>query len=168
MWQRNLALAAVSLSSLMMSSCSSNPAAPTLAERFTSCDVTTNDPQQPIAGCWVGTFDSVEHPADFNKEDPGCGGIGVPAAATFEHNGSSVTGAISAPNSCGFTHFAFEGTLQDGMVSGTLKMGQFRGTAAGSLSGGELELAVSEIVLEPANLFPTFPPIHGGTLHLHR
>ena len=89
MLQRSLTLAAVSLSSLLISACGSDPFVPSPAEGFKSCNLETNDPQQPIAGCSVETFDSIEEPGGYDYD--GCGGIGVSASAMFEHKGSSVS-----------------------------------------------------------------------------
>jgi hypothetical protein len=128
------------------------PSSGSVDQPFALCAPTPIDPEKPIAGCWVGTFDTSD-PADCHTD--------TPATATFEQNGSAVTGTLSAYNACELDAVTFRGTLQDDHVDGSLVKGTFRGTLTGVLSGDHLELSTSD--LSSGNRFTP-----AGTMHLHR
>jgi hypothetical protein len=61
MLHQSLSVAAIILSSFLITACGErHPAQPTAPTVFTLCDLSQNDPNQRIAGCWVGTFDANE------------------------------------------------------------------------------------------------------------
>jgi len=136
------------------------PAQPTAPTVFTLCDLSQNDPNQPIAGCWVGTFDANE-PTDPMSD---CAHH-TAATATFKHVGATVLGTLWARDACGLANATFEGTLTDVTLDGTLTTTlatTYRGTVSGTLSGDGLELSISvmrsgkDTINEP------------GMMHLHR
>ena len=111
---------------------------------------------QDLSGAWTGTFDS----ADFADCDRN-----TPAQASFQQEGSTVTGTLSSPtNFCGPRDAQFSGTLQGDTLAGTVT-GSAVGNgvytnahASGTLSGSSLEIEI----VNGHGLIP------GGTLHLHR
>jgi len=112
----------------------------------------TPPPAGNIAGDWIGTFDS----ADFVDCDSN-----TPAQASFDQNGSTVTGTLNATmNACGFSNVKFQGTLEGTTLRGTIAAGNrfTNGTVFGSLSGSSLELGIGN----------GFGRIPGGRMHLHR
>jgi len=120
---------------------------------ITGAHVTPIDtPLRDIAGAWTGTFDS----ADFVDCDSD-----TPAQATFDVNGSTVTGLLSATfNGCGFSNATFQGTLAGTTLTGIIAPGSrfTNATVTGTLSATTLEVRLNN----GAGLIP------GGTMHLHR
>jgi hypothetical protein len=110
----------------------------------------TPPPTANIAGSWTGTYTT--------NDDIDCdASISLPAKATFERNGSQVTGTLKAVGFCGL-NYPFQGTLEGntlkGVLTGTLNP---PGTVAGILSGGTLEIT-------PANGYG----YNMGQMHLRR
>jgi hypothetical protein len=116
------------------------------------CNPGQLDPDRPLAGCWIGTFDTTDA-ADCHT--------GTPATATFTQDGSSVVGTLSAENACGLDEVAFHGVLEGTRLSGNLVKGSYTGTAAGELSADRLELATSDL-RSGSSITPA------GQMHLHR
>jgi hypothetical protein len=124
----------------------------TVPQPFKLCEPTQPEPDKPIAGCWVGTFDT---------SDPGDCHTDTPATATFGQDGSVVTGTLSAFNACGIEGLAFEGTLNKDQLFGHMK--RLTGTAAvvGILADDRLELTTSDLWVG-REVTPS------GKMHLHR
>ena len=86
-----------------------------------------NSPSANVAGTWVGTF---------QPDSTACSGS--TASATFQQNGSRITGQFSTA-SCGPTG-AFRGTLSGRLLTGAIAM---RGCTGGAVSGTVSESGLS-------------------------
>jgi hypothetical protein len=107
-------------------------------------------PGSDISGAWTGTYktnDIVD--CDANQV--------LVAQATFQQNGSQVTGMLTANGPCGLG-YTFGGTLQGTVLAGGIAAPGFGGgTAQGTLSGGNLTM----------NVFNMYE-FNMGQLQLHR
>jgi hypothetical protein len=103
-----------------------------------------------ISGAWVGTYKTNDNiDCDANQV--------LAAQATFQQNGSQVTGTLTANGPCGLG-YTFGGTLQGNMLAGGIAAPGFGGGAAqGTLSGGNLTI----------NVFNMYE-YNMGQLQLHR
>jgi hypothetical protein len=116
--------------------------------------VTGSDSPQPdgnVAGTWTGTY----APDDFLDCTSGS------AQATFQQQGSNVTGVLSSASDCGFQNVLFQGTIRGNRLEGTIT-GDSRfsqpSVAAGTLSGSTLSLGLANTVYAYS----------GGSMQLHR
>lgn len=109
-------------------------------------------PGGDISGTWAGTYqtnDSID--CDATKI--------LPAQASFQQNGSAITGTLTANGPCGLG-YTFAGTLQGNKLVGDLMSAAapgFSGSAQGVLSG-------STLVISAANGYG----FTMGELQLHR
>lgn len=102
-----------------------------------------------IAGAWTGTYS----PAAVTECSVS------PAQASFQQDGSAVTGTLSWTGDCGIIQVTLKGTLNGNKLSGDLLGDPFDGlTAAGTLSGTTLTIT----------LISAAHPYDGGTLQLHQ
>jgi len=110
----------------------------------------TPAPAGDISGAWVGTYktnDIID--CDANQV--------LVATATFQQNGSQVSGTLTANGPCGLG-YTFGGTLQGNTLAGGIAAPGFGGgTAQGTLSGGNLTM----------NVFNMYE-FNMGQLQLHR
>ena len=74
----------------------------------------TPAPAANISGAWTGTFSQ-----PFSTR---CGTTGG-ASASFQQNGSSLSGIFSTPGPCGFGKVPFQGVLMGDTITGTAKGG---------------------------------------------
>ena len=114
---------------------------------------TTQTPAPPggdISGAWAGTYRTNDiYDCDPNQV--------LAAQATFQQNGSNVTGTLTANGPCGLG-YRFTGTLQGNSLSGDISAAGFGGgTAYGTLAGGSL-------TMNAFNMYNT----NMGQLQLHR
>jgi hypothetical protein len=146
---RGLATAAAAL---LLASCSnSSPTEPKLVAAATPTPTPTPlPPGGSLAGVWTGTFssDNIEF----------CIFSGIPAQATFQQDGSTIVGILSAPTAPCFAleARAFTGTLHGNTLLGSV--GSF-GYVQGTLSGTTLEIGLGVNGSGYAS---------EGQLHLHR
>ena len=107
-------------------------------------------PAGNLSGTWIGTYktnDVVD--CDANQV--------LAAQATFQQNGSQVSGTLTANGPCGLG-YTFGGTLQGNTLAGGIAAPGFGGgTAQGTLSGGNLSV----------NVFNMYE-FNMGQLQLHR
>ena len=121
--------------------CGSHPTGPTVPYvPFTYCDLSQNRPDEPIAGCWVGTSTPTDVMSDCDSR--------TGASATFEQVGSTVHGTLL--QNCGSTGLVFTGMFTDNVLSGDVK-GTSAGRASGTVDGDQLEFHIP-----------------GSTMYLHR
>jgi hypothetical protein len=131
-------LTAVAVASLLVGCNDSSPTEPKLAG-------------ENISGAWTGTFNTNDS-LECDKS------VSTPAQATFEQNGSTVVGTLTATGPCGLGAVTFAGRLQGNTLSGTIQNGPFfSGSREGTLSGATLEITA-------ANGYDYIM----GQLHLHR
>jgi len=104
-----------------------------------------------VAGTWTGTY-KTNDAIDCNPS------VLLDATATFNQNGSTVTGSLVAPGPCGL-NYVFTGTIQGDQLTGTLAAGVFVGSASGRVleSGKVLEIV-------PVNSYS----YEMGLMHLNR
>jgi hypothetical protein len=108
-------------------------------------------PNGNVAGTWTGSY----VPEDFLDCDSG------PAQATFQQEGSIVTGILSSTSDCGFPNVSFQGTIRGNTLEGTITGdSRFRESsiASGMLSGSTLYLGLTNTVYAYS----------GGSMQLHR
>jgi hypothetical protein len=126
-----------------------------LAAACDSSDTVTGAAAQPPNGNVAGTWTGMYFPDDFIDCASG------PAQATFQQEGSIVTGILSSTSDCGFPNVSFQGTIRGNILEGTI-MGDPRfvqsSLASGQLSGSNLYLGLTNTVY--AN--------NGGSMNLHR
>jgi len=107
-------------------------------------------PGSDISGAWTGTYktnDVID--CDANQV--------LAAQATFQQNGSQVSGTLTANGPCGLG-YSFGGTLQGYILAGGIAAPGFGGgTAQGTLSQGNLTINVFNIY-----------EFNMGQLQLHR
>jgi len=125
-----------------------------LAAGCDSSDTVTGAASSPtanVAGTWTGTY----LPDDFIGCELG------PAQATFQQEGSIVTGILSSTSDCGFSNVSFQGTIRgntlEGTITGDPRFGE-RSIASGMLSGSALYLGLANTVWA----------YNGGSMQLHR
>jgi hypothetical protein len=108
-------------------------------------------PNANVAGTWIGTY----LPDDVIGCESG------PAQATFQQEGSIVTGILSSPSDCGFSNVSFQGTIRgntlEGTITGDPRFAQ-SSIASGQLSGSNLYLGLANTVYAYS----------GGSMNLHR
>jgi hypothetical protein len=111
-------------------------------------------PAGDVGGSWAGTFRPTDE-IDCNPDaDPD-----APAQATFEQDGDSVTGTLSAEGACGFHGVQFAGSQRGNELTGVVTGGGLQNARAfGVVSSSTLDLTV-------VNGFGLAP---GGTMHLRR
>ena len=108
----------------------------------------------PIAGSWVGTFDS-DHPVLCVQTDSGT------SIAQLVEAGTEITGSLSTRGGgCGF-NVSLELTRSGNDLSGTATEGTRTAPVSGTLSGGELTIAV-QVLSDPTGYVP------GGRAVMHR
>ena len=92
-------------------------------------------PGSDISGTWTGTYKTNDFiDCDANQV--------LAATATFQQNGSQVSGTLTANGPCGLG-YTFGGTLQGNTLAGGIAAPGFGGgTAQGTLSGGSLTMNV--------------------------
>jgi len=108
-------------------------------------------PTANVAGTWTGTY----VPDDFVGCESG------PAQATFQQEGSIVTGILSSTSDCGFPSVSFQGTIRGNTLEGTITGEPFfveTSIASGMLSGSTLHLGLANTVYAYS----------GGSMRLHR
>ena len=126
-----------------------------LAAACDSSDTVTGAAASPpngnVAGSWTGMY----FPDDFIDCASG------PAQATFQQEGSIVTGILSSTSDCGFPNVSFQGTIRGNILEGTItgdpRFAQ-NSLASGQLSGSNLNLGLTNIVYAYS----------GGSMNLHR
>lgn len=104
-----------------------------------------------VAGTWTGTY--------FPDDSIDC--ASGPAQATFQQDGSNVTGSLSSTSDCGFPNVSFQGKMRGKILEGTITGDpRFAETsiASGQLSGSNLYLGLSNTVYAYS----------GGSMNLHR
>lgn len=108
-------------------------------------------PTGNVAGTWTGTY--------FPDDPIDC--ASGPAQATFQQEGSTVTGILSSTSDCGFPNVSFQGTIRGNTLEGTIT-GDSRfaqsSLASGQLSGSNLYLGLTNTVYA----------YNGGSMNLHR
>ena len=126
-----------------------------LAAGCDSSDTVTGAAAPPptgnVAGTWTGTY-VPDDPIDCT---PG------PAQATFQQEGSVVTGILSSTSDCGFPSVSFQGTIRGNILEGTITGHPFfeqSSIASGQLSGSNLYLGLTNTVYAYS----------GGSMNLHR
>lgn len=112
----------------------------------------------PVSGSWSGTFTS----ADFVD----CDGPGA-ATATFEQNGTVITGSLDAPNLfCGPRHVHFAGALNGDLLTGTVTGSDYGNEPYRNANAfGRLSISGTQLNLTISNGLGLIP---GGVLELHR
>jgi hypothetical protein len=112
-------------------------------------------PAASIAGTWSGTYQS--------DDLTGCGGSS--ATATFQQNGTTVTGLVST-SSCGVTGY-FKGRVQGNLVTGAVAMeGCVGGGTSGTISGSELVLSIGDMTKPLVTGDKVI--MYGGVVTFHR
>ena len=100
----------------------------------------TPTPVGSIAGSWTGTVSGL----NVDEWDPCVTSSQLPAQATFEQHGSSVTGALTL--ALCFHDAQFQGTVQGGHLDGTIRFtfrgDSYSGAASGPASSSQLTLQV--------------------------
>jgi hypothetical protein len=111
-------------------------------------------PASSIAGSWNGTF---------APDSSGCGNSS--ASATFQQNGSQVTGSLRTSD-CGIAGY-FSGTLSGNMLTGSIKMdGCVGGGVSGTVNGSAMSLSIGDLT-KPLITGDT-PVMTGGIVTLGR
>ncbi|HEX7253563.1 MAG TPA: hypothetical protein VF376_11830, partial [Thermoanaerobaculia bacterium] len=92
-------------------------------------------PASELSGTWVGTYKTNDFiDCDVNQV--------LAAQATFQQNGSQVSGTLTANGPCGLG-YTFSGTIQGNTLSGSISASGFGGgTAQGTLAAGNLTMNV--------------------------
>jgi hypothetical protein len=111
----------------------------------------TPAPAANLTGSWTGTYTT----NDGMDCDPT---VPLAASATFQQNGSTVTGSLLATGPCGLG-YDFDGKLEGTLLRGSLSRGAFTGSASGTLAASGTSL-----VMTPSNSYG----YEMGTLQLHR
>jgi hypothetical protein len=126
-----------------------------LAAGCDSSDTVTGAGAPPPTGNVAGTWTGMYAPDDFFDCASG------PAQATFQQEGSIVTGILSSTSVCGFPNVSFQGTIRGNILEGTITGdSRFaeRSLASGQLSGSNLYLELTNTVYAYS----------GGSMQLHR
>jgi hypothetical protein len=107
-----------------------------------------------VAGTWTGSFESYSTTGATSS-----------ASATFQQNGSDVTGTLAA-DSCGIRG-AFRGTVSGKQLTGRLGMrGCLGGAVSGTVSESGLSLTIGDFT-KPVLTGDTIL-MYGGAASLHR